>query len=354
MSNTPLGFGIIGLGMIAEFHAAAIAAMSNAELVACFSRDQAKAEGFAERHGGHGYSDFDAFLSHHGLDVVTICTPSGAHLEPTLAAAAAGKHVVCEKPLEVTTARIDQMIAACEAAGTMLAGIFPRRFNPATTLLKEAVAAGRFGQINLADAYVKWWRTQDYYDSGAWRGTWALDGGGALMNQSIHTIDLLLHVMGDVKSVRAETRLLAHKGIEVEDTAAALLEFDCSALGVIQGSTASWSADGHPAEVQITGSEGSVFMSDDRFRVWEFRNESDEDGYIRSEFALSAEAQGAGAADPSSIDFRWHQHNLEDAAEALREGRPCLVSGREARRSVALIEAIYKSAAEGGAKVEVE
>ncbi|NNF79565.1 MAG: Gfo/Idh/MocA family oxidoreductase [Rhizobiales bacterium] len=353
MSGTSIGFGIIGLGMIAEFHAKAIAAIAGAELVACFSRDQAKADAFASKHGGTGYGDLDAFLAHDGLDLVTICTPSGAHLEPTLAAAAAGKHVVCEKPLEVTTARIDQMIAACNAAGTMLAGIFPRRFNPATELLKQAVADGRFGQINLADVYVKWWRTQAYYDSGAWRGTWALDGGGALMNQSIHTIDLLLHIMGDVKSVRAETRLLAHGDIEVEDTAVAMLEFESGALGVIQGTTASWSREGHPAEVQITGSEGSVFMSDDRFRVWEFAAESDEDGRIRAEFGLGAEATGAGAADPSSIDFRWHQRNLEDAVTALRESRESLVSGQEARRSVALIQAIYKSAADGGAKVEV-
>ncbi len=353
MTTRPLGFGIMGLGMIARFHALALEAMGDADLVASYSREQSKADAFAAEHGGTGYGDMDGFLAHPGLDVVIICTPSGAHLEPTLAAAKAGKHVVCEKPLEVTTARIDQMIAACDAAGVLLAGIFPRRFNPATALLKRAVEEGRFGRINLADAYVKWWRTQDYYDSGAWRGTWALDGGGALMNQSIHTIDLLLHVMGDARSVRAETRLIAHEGIEVEDTAVAMLEFANGALGVIQGTTASWSADGHPAEVQVTGSEGSVFLSDDRFRVWEFREAREDDARIRTEFALGANAEGAGAADPSSIDFRWHQRNLEDVVSALREGRPSLVNGPEARRSVALIEAIYQSASAGGDKVEV-
>ncbi|MEM8686421.1 MAG: Gfo/Idh/MocA family oxidoreductase [Pseudomonadota bacterium] len=353
MTSRPLSFGIVGLGMIARFHALSLKAMRDADLVACYSRDQCKADAFASEHGGQGYGAMADFLAHPGLDVVIICTPSGAHLEPTLAAAEAGKHVVCEKPLEVTTARIDQMISACDGAGVLLAGIFPRRFNPATALLKAAVEDARFGQINLADAYVKWWRTQDYYDSGAWRGTWALDGGGALMNQSIHTIDLLLHVMGDAKSVRAETRLIAHAGIEVEDTAVALVEFAGGPLGVIQGTTASWSAAGHPAEVQITGSGGSVFMSDDRFRVWEFREARDEDAQIRSEFALDTGADGAGAADPSSIDFRWHQRNLEDVVGALREGRPSLVSGPEARRSVALIEAIYHSASRGGEKVEV-
>ena len=353
MTDRPLGFGIVGLGMIARFHALALKAMTDADLVACLSRNQSKADAFASELGGQGYCEMDAFLAHSGLDVVIICTPSGAHLEPALAAAKAGKHVVCEKPLEVTTSRIDEMMTACDEAGVLLAGIFPRRFNPATALLKAAVEDGRFGQINLADAYVKWWRTQDYYDSGAWRGTWALDGGGALMNQSIHTIDLLLHVMGDVRSVRAETRLIAHEGIEVEDTAVALLEFASGALGVIQGTTASWSEGGHAAEVQVTGSGGSVFMSDDKFKVWEFREAREEDERIREDFALRTGTEGAGAADPSSIDFRWHQRNLEDVVGALREGRPSLVNGPEARRSVALITAIYQSAAAGGAKVEV-
>ena len=353
-SARPFGIGIIGTGMIAAFHAKAIAAMEGAVLAASLSRRAEQVEAFAAAHGGAAYTDLAAFLAHPGLDAVAICTPSGAHLEPALAAAAAGKHVICEKPLEVTTARVDQMIIACREAGVMLAGIFPRRFNPSTALLRQAVADGRFGRIASADAYVKWWRSQAYYDSGAWRGTWALDGGGALMNQSIHTVDLLLHVMGDVRSVRAETRLVAHAGIEVEDTAIAMLEFESGALGVIQGTTAAWSAQGHPAEVQITGESGSAFLSDDRFRVWEFADETPEDERIRAKYGLDAPQAGAGAADPAAIDFSWHQRNYEDALGALREGRTPSVDGQEARRAVALIEAIYRSAKAGGDKVEVE
>ena len=206
----------------------------------------------------------------------------------------------------------------------------------------------------MADAYVKWWRSQDYYDSGAWRGTWALDGGGALMNQSIHTIDLLLHVMGDVTSVRAETRRVAHYGIEVEDTAIAMLEFANGALGVIQGSTACWSAEGHPAEVQITGSEGSVFMSDDKFRVWEFRRPRPEDDDVRKHLGVNDNAAGAGAADPSAIDFAWHQRNFEDAIRSLEERSAPAIDGHEGRRSVALINAIYRSAAAGGEKQHID
>jgi len=347
-------FGIVGIGMIADFHARAIAAMSDAQLVAVCSRSLETAREFAARHGCAAYSDYDAFLAHDDLDIVTVCTPSGAHLEPVERAAAAGKHIICEKPLEVTTERIDHMIAACERAKVMLAGIFPRRFNESTAILKTAVDGGRFGKIAMADAYVKWWRSQDYYDSGAWRGTRALDGGGALMNQSIHTIDLLLHVMGDVKHVRAETKLIAHHAIEVEDTAVAMLEFESGALGVIQGSTACWSAAGHPAEVHICGSEGSVFMSDDKFRVWEFANAHPVDNDVRRNFGLRSDSMaGAGAADPAAIDFSWHQRNFEDAIASLRDKRTPAIDGHEGRRAVALINAIYRSAEAGGERQQV-
>ena len=343
-------FAIIGAGMIAEFHARAIRAMPGAELAAVYARRDEAARDFAARHDCYAFSDLDALLADPGIDIVTICTPSGAHLEPVEAAARAGKHVICEKPLEVTSERVDRMIEACQAAGVTLAGIFPRRFNAATRLLKKALDDGRFGRIALADAQVKWWRPQAYYDSGAWRGTWDLDGGGALMNQSIHTVDLLLHLMGDVASLNAETRLVAHQGIEVEDTAVALLAFSSGALGTIQGSTACWSATGHPAEIQICGEKGSVFMTDDRLRVWEFADESPADARIRGEFGVDATAAGAGAADPAAIDFMWHQKNFEDVVAAIRSGHAPAIDGREARRAVHLIEAVYRSARNGGRK----
>lgn len=353
MTTTPIRFGITGPGMIAEFHAKAIAAIPGAELVAVHGRAPEKTRAFAERHGCEPYGEYVSFLTKSGLDVVTICTPSGAHLAPTFAAVQLGKHVICEKPLEVTVERVDAMIKEADKAGVILAGILPRRFNPATKLLRDAVTAGRFGHIAFADAYVKWWRTDAYYDSGAWRGTWELDGGGALMNQSIHTIDLLLHVMGDVKSVHARTTRRSHHNIEVEDTAVAMLEFESGALGVIQGSTACWSEQGHAAEIQITGDGGSVFMADDKFRVWQFRDALPEDAQIRADHGLTSATAGAGAADPKAIDFSWHQRNFEDVIAAIREGRQPSVTGQEARRAVALIRAIYESAEKGGVGVEV-
>jgi UDP-N-acetyl-2-amino-2-deoxyglucuronate dehydrogenase len=353
MAKPSLGFGIVGVGMIAEFHAQAIRAIDGAHLVASYARRDATVREFAQRHSGAACTEMGEFLARDDLDIVAICTPSVAHLEPCLAAAAAGKHVICEKPLEVTTARIDSMIEACDRAGVMLAGIFPRRFNPSTTYLKQAIDHGRFGRIALVEASVKWWRTQAYYDSGDWRGTWALDGGGALMNQGIHTVDLLLHLMGDVHSVRAETRLVAHAGIEVEDTAIAMLTFKNGTIGVIQGSTACWSAAGHPAEIHIMGSGGSAIMADDRFRVWEFQDAIPEDSAIRETHGAQDGDAGAGAADPGAIDFKWHQRNFEDALAALWANEPPWVNGAEARRAVALIRAIYDSAAQGGCKVEV-
>lgn len=339
--------GIIGAGMISEFHAKAIAAIDGASLDAVFARRPEVASDFAEQHDCAGYSDLDAFLSHPGLEAVTICTPSGAHLEPAMAAAAAGLHIICEKPLEVTVERVDEMIDTCARAGVGLAGIFPRRFSPATAVLKETIDTGRFGRISLVEATIKWWRSQEYYDSGAWRGTWELDGGGALMNQSIHTIDLLLHLMGDARNIQANAALIAHDGIEVEDTASAIMRFDCGALGVIQGSTACWSASGHPAEIQICGDRGSVFMSDDKFRVWEFLDELPDDAKIRDAYKIDAGSAGAGAADPSAIDFSGHQRNFEDAITAFQEGCAPSVDGREARRAVALIQEIYSAAGVG-------
>lgn len=344
-------FGIIGSGMIAQFHAKAIEAMDGSQLHSVYSRNPESSKALADEHGCTGYNDIDAFLADPDLEIVTIATPSGAHLEPAVAAAKAGKHVICEKPLEITTERVDQMAAAGQENGVTISGIFNRRFNPGLVALKKAVDDGRFGQISLADAYIKWYRDQDYYDSGQWRGTWKLDGGGALMNQSIHAIDQLLYIAGPVKSVCATTATLAHERIEVEDTAVAILEFENGARGVIQGSTACWSKDGHSAEVQICGSEGSVFLADDKFRVWEFKEETPEDDRIRSECMITLGTKGIGANDPSAIDFSGHQRNFEDVVAAIKDNRSPLVDASEARKAVALINAIYESAKNGSKRV---
>ena len=353
MSEKIYTFGIVGAGMISKFHAKAFEAMPNAKLVAIFDMSSERAEAFAAENDCTAYSEAAAFMAH-DMDFVTICTPSGAHMDAAILAANAGKHVIVEKPVDVTTEKIDAIIEACNKNDVQLISILPRRFNQSTKIFKQAIDDGRFGKIVLADAYVKWWRTQAYYDSAAWRGTWALDGGGALMNQSIHTIDLLLHLMGDVKSVCAFTGLEAHTDIEVEDVAVAILQFANGARGVIQGSTACWSKEGHPAQVQISGDAGSAFMVDDKFSVWEFEAEQPSDAEVLATYGVAAEeTAGAGAADPSAISFEWHQRNFEEAIAAVSEGRPSTTSGQEGRRAVELICAIYESAKNNGQRVDL-
>jgi len=347
------GFGIIGCGMIADFHARAIAAMKGGHLRCVFSRNPENAKRVADQYQCHAYWDLEKFLAHPGLDIVTIATPSGAHLEPVKKAAQSGKHILCEKPLEVTLERVDAMVRVCRRNRVMLAGIFPRRFNEATRLFKKAVDAGRLGKITMASAYIKWFRTQQYYDSGKWRGTWSLDGGGALMNQSIHTIDLLYYLAGDVKWVCAFAKCAIHRRIETEDNAVAILKFKSGALGTIEGSTACFSRTGHPAEVHLCGSEGSIFMRDDGFSVWDFKKRRSHDARIMERLGAKQETPGAGAADPAAISYVPHQKNFEDMVKALRRGAKPLVDGRQARKAIEIILAIYQSAQKGGQPVQL-
>lgn len=343
-------FGIIGAGMIGQFHGKAIEAMTGGDLHSVFDLREEAAAKLAGQFGAKPFSDLDAFLADPELEVVTVGTPSGAHLDPSVAALKAGKHVICEKPLEITPERIDMMLNVAEENEVTLAAILNRRFHPAMDAFKAAVDGGRFGTLTSASAYVKWFRDQAYYDSGAWRGTWKLDGGGALMNQSIHTIDALLYLAGPVVSVQASTACLAHTGIEVEDTAVAILEFASGARGVIEGSTANWSKDGHPARVQVCGDRGSVFLADEAFEVWDFMDEDPVDAEVHASL-MKGSGAGLGANDPSAINFTGHQLNFEEVVQAIAEGREPSVNGLEARKAVALICAIYESAQNDGKKV---
>jgi predicted dehydrogenase len=340
------GFGIVGIGMISEFHAKAINAMESGELVACCSRSQQKAEDFAGEYGGIPYSSLDDFLRDENLDIITVCTPSGAHLEPALGAIQAGKHVIVEKPLEITLKRCDRIIQAAEEKNVKLAGIFPARFHGAPQLIKQAVAENRFGVITLGDAYIKWYRSQEYYDEGGWKGTWKYDGGGALMNQSIHAIDLLQWFMGPVSKVQALTGTLAHERIEVEDTAAAVLHFENGAMGVIEGATSVY--PGFLKRVEISGSSGSIVLEEEDLRLWQFREELEKDERIRNEYVTKT-TTGGGASDPSAIGFHGHQAQFEDFCRSVEEDRIPLVDGKEARKAVEIILAIYESARTGQA-----
>jgi predicted dehydrogenase len=343
-------FGIIGAGMIGQFHGKAIEAMKIGELHSVFDLRAEAAEQLAGQFGAKAFSDLGQFLADEELQVVTVGTPSGAHLDPSMAALQAGKHVICEKPLEITPERIDMMLNTAEENNVTLAAVLNRRFHPAMDAFKSAADGGRFGTLTSASAYVKWHRGQAYYDSAAWRGTWKLDGGGALMNQSIHTIDALLYLAGPAVNVQASTACLTHTDIEVEDTAVAIVEFANGARGVIEGSTSNWSRDGHPARVQLCGDRGSVFLADEAFEIWDFVDEDPSDAGVRETMMKGSEA-GLGANDPKAINFDGHRQNFEEVVTAIAEKRESSVNALEARKAVTLICAIYESARNDGKKV---
>jgi UDP-N-acetyl-2-amino-2-deoxyglucuronate dehydrogenase len=338
------GFGIIGCGMIAKFHAKAIAEIKGAKLIACHNRTMDKARKFAAEFPCQPYDELEAMLKRPDIDVVTVCTPSGAHFEPGVMAAKAGKHVLVEKPLEVTLKRCDKLIAACEKAKVRLGTIFPSRFHESSRLLKQAVEQNRFGRITLADAYVKWFRTQQYYDSGAWRGTWKLDGGGALMNQAIHSVDLLLWLMGPVVEVSAHVATLAHERIEVEDVATATLRFENGALGVIEATTAAF--PGSLKKIEIAGSHGMATLEEESLIRWTFAKETAKDKKLAADLMNNTKT-GGGASDPAAIGHAAHRELFKDFLKGLASGKPSMTEGAEGRRSVELILAIYKSAKTG-------
>ena len=338
-----LRFGIAGAGSIGGLHARAIGDIGEARLVAVADRLEGRARTLAEQHGATWHANYGEMVREAAVDAVSICTPSGAHQEVAVAAAEAGKHVIVEKPIEITVERADKIIDACQRNGVKLGVIFQSRFGSGVQKAKEALDAGRLGKLALCDAYVKWHRTQEYYDAGGWRGTWALDGGGALMNQSIHTIDLLHWLAGSVSSVYARTATLAH-GMETEDTAVALVAFASGALGVIEGATSTY--PGYPSRVELGGDTGTVVLEDGIITRWDLADASS----LEEESILSLESSGGtGASDPMGISAIKHRRQFEDFIAAVREDRSPLVDGAEGRKSVVIIQAIYQSASTGQA-----
>ncbi len=346
ISSNPLGVAIVGCGMIARFHARALAEIPEARLVALVSRTESSAQKFASElpHPVQCFVHLQQALDSRDIDIVIITTPSGAHLEPAILSAKAGKHVVIEKPLEITTDRCDQIIQTCAEYKVQLCTIFPSRFGDANSELKRAIDSHRFGRLTLGETTCKWWRSQQYYDEGGWKGTQALDGGGALMNQAIHQVDLLQWMMGKVTHVSGFTAMLAHERIEVEDTAVACLRFANGALGVIQATTSVY--PGLPKTIGIHGDCGTVVIEQDDILRWEFKPEQELDHSIRQRFAQKSGASG-GASNPAAISHEGHRRQLADFLQAIRTGGKPLVDGQEGRKAVAIIQAIYQSAATG-------
>jgi UDP-N-acetyl-2-amino-2-deoxyglucuronate dehydrogenase len=343
--STPvsLGFALVGTGMIAAYHAQAIAQTPGAKLVGVVSRSPEKGRAFATQHNIPVVtSTVDEMVARPDVQVINVTTPSGAHLEPALIAIRAGRHVVIEKPVETTPARVDQITAAAAKAGVKVAAIFQGRFGTGAQAVKAAIDAGRLGRLVLASAYVKWHRTTDYYKT-TWKGTWELDGGGALMNQAIHGVDLLQWFAGLPAEVSGRITRRVHTGIQADDTTVATLIFPDGALGTIEASTALW--PGWSRRIELCGEHGSICLEDDHIARWDFAKAEAGDEAIRN--ARREDALGSGAGVPGGISLTGHLRQIGDLVEAVRDNRVPAIDGREGRKAVALVHAIYESAKSG-------
>ncbi len=349
MENKTFGFGIVGAGMISHFHARAIEEIKNARLLGIYSTNKIKSDQFAGKHNCRAYDTLNEMLSQPEIDIVCICTPSGIHLEPAVATIEAGKHCLVEKPLEITVERCDKIIEAAQKAGVKTGVIFPSRFYGASRQLKKSIDEKRFGEMVLGDAHVKWSRSAEYYKSGEWRGSWKYDGGGALMNQGIHSVDLLQWYMGAVESVQSVSANIRHKDIEVEDTIVSTIKFRNGALGTIECSTGVF--PGSLKRVEILGTSGTAILEGDHLIQWQFEQESNEDEDIRNAMQQGTVSHG-GASNPADISFVGHQMQIEDFIHAIETNGTPLVDGKEGRKSVEIVCSIYESA-RLGKKVEL-
>lgn len=333
-----IGFGIIGCGTISNWHAGAISEIQGARLVGVTDVSKDSREAFAEKWKVKAYESLDELLKDKEIEVVCICTPSGLHAPIAIQAANAGKHVITEKPMAINLKEADEMIATCEKNNVKMAVISQLRFTDAVIKLRDAVKKGMLGKLVSGDIYMKFYRSQEYYDKGGWRGTWKMDGGGALMNQGIHGIDLLQYVMGDVKSVFGHAKTLA-RDIEVEDTASAVLEFENGALGVIQGTTSIY--PGTPRRLEINGDKGTIALEEDSIIVWDILGQEKDPDIV-----LERTKSGT-ASNPTAFGIEGHIKQIGDMVEAIKHNKKPLVDQYEGRKPVQIITAIYESSRTG-------
>lgn len=328
-----LKIGVVGIGTIAVIHAEALQESGNSVLHSVFSRSESNARSLGEKHNVGWFSDWESFISDPGLDAVSVCTPNGNHLDYGEKAARAGKHVIIEKPIEVTLERAKRLVRICEEKGVALAVIYQSRFVPEIRALKKKLDEEVIGKLFMGDARIKWFRGQDYYDSGEWRGTLALDGGGVLINQAIHTIDLLQWFMGDVESIYGNIGTMTHERLEGEDNAVAVIRFKSGAFGVIQGSTSIQPAQARCIEMH--GEKGSIKLDGDDVQI-----------LLAGSDPAAGENKGkaSGASSPlAGFSPDPHKFQFEAISKAIRKGEEPPVSGKDSLKSLAIVKAIYES-----------
>jgi predicted dehydrogenase len=334
------GFGIIGTGVIAAIHADAIASLPGARLAAITDVDAAAAAAFAAAYGADAEPDLGALLARSDVEVVCVCVPSGRHAEVGIRAAKAGKHLAVEKPVDVTLEAAGRLIEAARGAGVALTVISQHRFDAGLIELKRLLAEGALGRLVLGEASTKWYRTQAYYDSAPWRGTWAMDGG-SLLNQGVHYVDLLRWCMGPVAEVTAVCSTQAHQ-IEVEDTSLAIVRFTSGAVGTILSSTAAF--PGFPQRLEITGTSGTVTVEDGQIVRRALADDARQEGGGARQ---DGRARAAAAADPAALDVSGHAAQLADLLAAIDEGREPAVGGEAGRDALEIVRAVYESSRSG-------
>lgn len=329
------GIGIVGCGNISDTHAQAIKETAKGQLVAAFSRTEATLKTFCSRHDANAFTSYEVFLKNPDLDIVAICTPTGTHLDYGKTAAEAGKHVIIEKPIEITVERGYSLIQACKNNQVKLAVIYQSRFIDDVIRMKKSIDRNDIGNVFMASASVKWFRSQAYYRDSSWRGTFALDGGGAVINQSIHTIDLLQWMVGEVDSICAFKGTFTHEDMEAEDNAAACLEFKNGAIGVFEASTSIVPAQ--ERKIEVYGPRGTARLEGDTFYK-QIGDSEETDKHKSTEDA-------AGAASPlAGMTAQNHYKQYEQILDAFQNNTEPVVSGRKSLQSLAIVEGLYRSA----------
>ena len=330
MNKQVLNFGILGCGMIADFHARAIRAIENAQLLGVADNNIASAERFSQKYGVAFYQSFEEMLADSRIDAVCICTPSGFHADNAIAALKAGKHVVVEKPIAISAADAEKVAAAAKESGRILTVVSQLRFAADVQRVKQLVEQNAFGKIVFCDLNMKYWRSPEYYAGSVWKGTKRFDGGGALMNQGIHGVDLILYIMGNAKITAAKTKTAFHN-IEVEDTAVAMLEFENGAVGVIEASTCAY--NGFERKIEILGTNGCAVLKENQLEKLIVNGQTVIDG--------SAQEVAGTASDPAAMDILGHKTQIRNFIGAILGEEALLIDANEGSRAVALIEEIY-------------
>lgn len=343
MSKKSYNFAIIGAGVIGKSHAKMLRQVEQGTLVAICDIIPEKAKALAEQYECNWYNSIEEMLENETIDIVTICTPSGMHADHTIQAVRAGKHVISEKPMDVTLEKARMMIEECRKANRKLAVISQHRFDAATIEVKKDIDDGKFGKVIVGNGAINWYRSQSYYDSGDWRGTWELDGGGALMNQGIHTIDVLQYLAGDIESVYAHCETMGHERIEVEDAAVATLRYKNGAIGTLVGTTCAF--PGLSTRIEVFGKDGSAVIENDLLVHKVFRDDIGEVGNYGgvSQLETKEEVNETGASEPAAISQNSHILQFKDFIEAIEENREPKVNGLEAIKPLKVILAIYQS-----------